>query len=31
MSSPNDLLLEKAEDLGWYVHFCQDNSIEFEK
>lgn len=31
MSKPNDLLFEKAEDLGWYVHFCQDNSIEFEK
>lgn len=30
MSKPNDLLFEKVEDLGWYVHFCDDNSIEFE-
>ena len=30
MSKPNDLLFEKAEDLGWRVHFYDDNSIEFE-
>jgi len=30
MSSPNDLLLEKAEDLGWRVHFYDDNSIGFK-
>lgn len=31
MAKRNNPLLDKAEDLGWYVHFCQDNSIEFEK
>lgn len=30
MSKRNNTLLDKAEDLGWRVHFYDDNSIEFE-